>query len=158
MKWSMDHVAHLVVGDWGSGIEQLCCLSAGCCSGLHVHAGDAQLYIFFKVPSMPCQFPEKFWTRNIYFWGVPKLFIDATLTVTNIYMNDVEVCVRLLTPIDRYVYPRCRNRLVQIHGQMRHLFPDTLKQEKTLPLTLPLSSDLYMRTLRTTLGRRQLEF
>jgi hypothetical protein len=33
MKWSMDHVAHLVVGDWGSGIEQLCCLSVGCCRG-----------------------------------------------------------------------------------------------------------------------------
>jgi hypothetical protein len=23
MKWSKDHVAHLVVGDWGSGIEQI---------------------------------------------------------------------------------------------------------------------------------------
>jgi hypothetical protein len=68
---------------------------------------------------VPCQFPEKFWTRNFVaclqvaagdaqfdffppclanfqkrkvldeehiFFGVPKLFIDATLTVTNIRM------------------------------------------------------------------------
>jgi hypothetical protein len=36
-------------------------------------AGDAQF--FFKVPSMPCQFPERFWTRNIYFGGSKNYFL-----------------------------------------------------------------------------------
>jgi hypothetical protein len=67
----MDHVAHLVVGDWGSGIEQLvACLHVAC---MQWTAGDAQDLRFFKVPFFKSANFQKSSGRETYIFGGSKI-------------------------------------------------------------------------------------
>jgi hypothetical protein len=109
--WWFVHVCVLAVyRSWsGSGIEQQI-------AHLQVVAVDCRgctIWFFLKCPPCLGNF-QKSSGRGTYILGGSKIIYWCYANSSK-YMNDVEACLRLLTPIDRYVRPRCRNRLVWSH-------------------------------------------
>jgi hypothetical protein len=66
----MDHAAHLVVGDWGSGIEQVTCLQVAAC--MQWTAGDAQ-YFFSKSALRALPISIKVLDEEHVFFGRSKI-------------------------------------------------------------------------------------